>query len=286
MSTNDRITPLGQLRRLGLWLALSGLSLGLFLWQLLHVRHLESVLLQNQVDPATQRQILIWIGGTTLSLVLGVSLFLADRHGESFLFSLSLADGRLDKVVGGGAQYTDVTLDARGHRAAVLAVPPTSAGDLHCVDVVNSASSPVSAYNQPYFQAHRIILQQVVLVSRQRRSLGPMARRTSSRAKPKKDPRPAPPPGDAKGPVKDALVPRSGRPEIHWPAIPKPREAAVLALLYQYEESQWWPAETLVKHQLLQLEQLLGYAARAVPLYRERLKVLAGTRRGHAARTR
>ena len=107
-----------------------------------------------------------------------------------------------------------------------------------------------------------------------------MARRTSSRAKPKKDPRPAPPPGDAKGPVKDALVPRSGRPEIHWPAIPKPREAAVLALLYQYEESQWWPAETLVKHQLLQLEQLLWYAARAVPLYRERLAVLAGTRRG------
>ena len=76
----DPITPIGQLKQLGLWIALSGLSLGLFLWQVLHIRHLESVLLHNQVDLATQRQILIWIGGTTIGLAIGISLFLANRH--------------------------------------------------------------------------------------------------------------------------------------------------------------------------------------------------------------
>ena len=88
MFTDHPITPLGQLSRLGLWTALSGLSLGLFLWQILHTPHLESVLLHNQVDPATQRQILIWIGGATISLALGVSLLLANGYREGLRLAL------------------------------------------------------------------------------------------------------------------------------------------------------------------------------------------------------
>ncbi len=111
-----------------------------------------------------------------------------------------------------------------------------------------------------------------------------MARRKSPRARPKRSRspraklrqirRPAPAPRTAKGAMK------SGRSGIYWPAMPIYTDALVLAFQCQFEQSQWWPAETLVEHQLRQLEFLLAHAARTVPLYRDRLGVLAGTRRG------
>ncbi|MCH9053321.1 MAG: phenylacetate--CoA ligase family protein [Proteobacteria bacterium] len=75
-------------------------------------------------------------------------------------------------------------------------------------------------------------------------------------------------------------IPTSRRSGIHWPAMPAFVDAMVLALQHQFEQSQWWPAETLAEHQLRQLELLLAHAARTVPFYRGRLGVLAGTRRG------
>ncbi len=107
-----------------------------------------------------------------------------------------------------------------------------------------------------------------------------MVRRKFPRAKPKKKRRGAPSPGDAKGAMKGVPIPKSGRSGIYWPAMPRHVDATVLALQYQLEQSQWWPAETLVEHQLRQLEPLLAHAARTVPFYRDRLGVLAGTRRG------
>jgi phenylacetate-CoA ligase len=107
-----------------------------------------------------------------------------------------------------------------------------------------------------------------------------MARRKFPRAKPKKKRRGAPSPGGAKGATKGVPIPKSGRSGIYWPAMPRHVDAMVLALQYQFEQSQWWPAETLLQYQLRQLELLLAHAARTVPLYRDRLGVLAGTRRG------
>ena len=75
-------------------------------------------------------------------------------------------------------------------------------------------------------------------------------------------------------------IPHSRRSGIHWPAIPAFVDAAVLALQYQLEQSQWWPPETLVEHQLRQLELLLVHTARTVPFYRGRLDALAGLGRG------
>lgn len=75
-------------------------------------------------------------------------------------------------------------------------------------------------------------------------------------------------------------VPISRRSGIRWPAMPAFVDATVLALQYQLEQSQWWPAEILAEHQLRQLELLLAHAMRTVPFYRDRLGVLAGTRRG------
>lgn len=75
-------------------------------------------------------------------------------------------------------------------------------------------------------------------------------------------------------------VPKSAVQTVTWPALPVRSEAMVLSLLWQLETSQWWPAEALLGMQLRQLEQLLAFSARTVPLYRERLKVLRGLKAG------
>lgn len=68
------------------------------------------------------------------------------------------------------------------------------------------------------------------------------------------------------------LIPKSSRKDILWPALPTPSGAQYLALLYQIEASQWWPAETLRAQQFRQLSVLLGHAARTVPFYKNRLR--------------
>ncbi len=107
-----------------------------------------------------------------------------------------------------------------------------------------------------------------------------MARPRPSRAKPRKKSRPASSPAAANGGTNAVRIPISRRSGIQWPAMPRYADATVLTLQHQFEQSQWWPAETLTEHQLRQLELLLAHAARTVPFYRDRLGVLAGTRRG------
>ncbi len=63
----------------------------------------------------------------------------------------------------------------------------------------------------------------------------------------------------------------SGMAGMAWPALPGPPAAAVLALLYQLEQSQWFSPERLRHHQELQLADVLRHAAAQVPYYRERL---------------
>ncbi len=71
-------------------------------------------------------------------------------------------------------------------------------------------------------------------------------------------------------------IPSTGYDGVIWPAVPPRGVATIFALLCQFEHSQWWPAETLIRHQLRQLASLAGHAARTVPFYRERLDCLAG----------
>lgn len=56
-----------------------------------------------------------------------------------------------------------------------------------------------------------------------------------------------------------------------WPGIPSPEGAALLALQYQFEHSQWWPAARLETSQYRQLRAVLAHAAQTVPFYRDRL---------------
>jgi len=58
---------------------------------------------------------------------------------------------------------------------------------------------------------------------------------------------------------------------VLWPALPSQRGAALLSLLFQLDATQWWSAERLVEHQLLQLQALLRHAWETVPYYRMRL---------------
>jgi len=64
---------------------------------------------------------------------------------------------------------------------------------------------------------------------------------------------------------------RSVLPEVAWPALPSPAGAVSLAMQYQLEQSQWWPADKLRAQQFRQLEILLRHAYDHVPFYRQRL---------------
>jgi phenylacetate-CoA ligase len=82
------------------------------------------------------------------------------------------------------------------------------------------------------------------------------------------------------GPPRRVVTPRSALAGIGWPAVPPTMESAVLALNYQFEQSQWWPPGTIEALQLRQAEQLLAHAWRTVPFYRDRLAPLTGLKRG------
>ena len=60
-------------------------------------------------------------------------------------------------------------------------------------------------------------------------------------------------------------------PGIHWPAVVGARDAAVLALLFQMESTQWLSGEALRERQERQLGALLDHARRHSSFYRERL---------------
>ncbi len=64
---------------------------------------------------------------------------------------------------------------------------------------------------------------------------------------------------------------RSSVAGVAWPALPGPAGEALLALLYQLEQSQWWPQETLRKSQWTQLCTLLEHARHSCPWYQEHL---------------
>src|SRR5262245_39524838 len=56
-----------------------------------------------------------------------------------------------------------------------------------------------------------------------------------------------------------------------WPGLPDQPGALALALQYQLEQTQWWSAAELERHQLRQLRPLLQHAAATVPFHHERL---------------
>lgn len=79
-------------------------------------------------------------------------------------------------------------------------------------------------------------------------------------------------------PIGQAL---SAVPGVVWPALPSGHGAAVLALIRQLDETQWWSPEALEAQQFRQLSILVEHAWRTVPYYRSRLEA-AGYSPGRA----
>jgi phenylacetate-CoA ligase len=67
------------------------------------------------------------------------------------------------------------------------------------------------------------------------------------------------------------VLPRSSIPGVDWPPVPDGDGARSLALAYQLEQTQWWPAEKLRAHQELQLRRLLAHAATTTEHYAGRI---------------
>ena len=67
------------------------------------------------------------------------------------------------------------------------------------------------------------------------------------------------------------MTPHSSIPELAWPGVPGAAGARRLALLHQFAQSEWWPAERIARHQFRQLARLLDHAYRSIPFYRARL---------------
>ena len=58
---------------------------------------------------------------------------------------------------------------------------------------------------------------------------------------------------------------------VDWPAIPSAANAETLALLCQFQESEWWSADQILDHQLRQLGPLLTHFQHTSPFFKDRL---------------
>jgi phenylacetate-CoA ligase len=66
-------------------------------------------------------------------------------------------------------------------------------------------------------------------------------------------------------------VPFSTVEGIEWPALASPAGATMLAMQWQLERSQWWPAGKLLEQQFRQLRELVAHAIAHAPYYRSHL---------------
>lgn len=68
--------------------------------------------------------------------------------------------------------------------------------------------------------------------------------------------------------------PRTSRANLQWPSLPKPNDAAILALQYQFEGSEWLPPHQIEYLQMRQAAQLIAHARAQAPFYKDRLAML------------
>ena len=66
-------------------------------------------------------------------------------------------------------------------------------------------------------------------------------------------------------PADNIPIPKSSLQGVAWPAIPDMNSNILLALLFQLEQSQWWPPERLRASQFRQADLLLRHAFESVP---------------------
>lgn len=75
-------------------------------------------------------------------------------------------------------------------------------------------------------------------------------------------------------------TPISAHQGIRWPAVSGGYAASVMALVHQLLFSERWSATEILRHQLLQTEELIAHAARTTSFYDQRLRFLGDLKRG------
>ena len=80
--------------------------------------------------------------------------FMGDSKGQSYLCRVPLGGGVNKRLTSGGAQYTEITVDAKSQQAVVVAASTDSAGDLKLVDLGIGYSKTLTDDNEAYFNDH------------------------------------------------------------------------------------------------------------------------------------
>jgi len=84
----------------------------------------------------------------------GSLLLVADARSESYIYRVSVEDGKATRVVGGTGQWTAASFDAVGHRAAAVLSSPGSPSDVYSVDLSDGITEQLTDYDRDYFKDH------------------------------------------------------------------------------------------------------------------------------------
>ena len=92
---------------------------------------------------------------------------LGERHGESFVYRVSIPSRTADPAFGGGRLISDLILDSDGGTGVILCSSPGSPGDLHHLDFSAGTSSQITAYNKEYLAESSPAVLEKLTVSRE-----------------------------------------------------------------------------------------------------------------------
>jgi dipeptidyl aminopeptidase/acylaminoacyl peptidase len=79
---------------------------------------------------------------------------LGESQGESFVYRVSVVDGKFRQLLGGGWSSSDLSLDLAAEHGAVVSSSPTSPGDLHQLDLNAGHIKRITNYNQEFLADH------------------------------------------------------------------------------------------------------------------------------------
>lgn len=78
-------------------------------------------------------------------------------------------------------------------------------------------------------------------------------------------------------PTNPEIMPLSDVPGMAWPPMPSMEAATLLALQFEFQQSEWLPSEILEARQMLQLDTLFKHVYTNMPFYRNRLEAAGFT---------
>ena len=81
-------------------------------------------------------------------------VLLADARSESYIYRVPVEDADAGPVAGGSGQWSAVSFDAAGDRAAAVLSSYASPSDLHVVDLDTGDARRLTDYNRGYFADH------------------------------------------------------------------------------------------------------------------------------------